>query len=55
MKTLVGGCYGNVGARIGRALAQETGIELIVAGRDLDRATVFAQSPASVLALWPFA
>ncbi len=53
MKTLVGGCYGNVGARIGRA--QETGIELIVGGRDLDRATVFAQSPAGVLALWPFA
>lgn len=44
MKTLVLGGYGNFGARIGRALAQDVGIDLIVGGRDLDRATAFAQS-----------
>jgi saccharopine dehydrogenase-like NADP-dependent oxidoreductase len=44
MKTLVLGGYGNFGARICRALAQDTGIELIVGGRDLGRATAFAQS-----------
>ena len=44
MKALVLGGYGNFGARICRALAQDASIELIVGGRDLDRATAFAQS-----------
>ena len=44
MKTLVLGGYGNFGARISRALAQDAGIELYVGGRDLERATAFAQS-----------
>ncbi|WP_390347672.1 saccharopine dehydrogenase family protein [Variovorax boronicumulans] len=44
MKTLVLGGYGNFGARISRALAQDAGIELWVGGRDLERATAFAQS-----------
>jgi len=44
MKTLVLGGYGNFGARICRALAQDADIELIVGGRDLGRATAFAQS-----------
>ena len=43
MKTLVLGGYGNFGARICRALAQDPGIELVVGGRDLGRATAFAQ------------
>ena len=47
MKTLVLGGYGNFGARICRALAQDADIELIVGGRDLDRATAFAQSLGS--------
>lgn len=44
MKTLVLGGYGNFGARICRALASSPGIELLVGGRDLERATAFAQS-----------
>jgi hypothetical protein len=44
MKTLVLGGYGNFGARICRALAADAGIELLIGGRDLERATAFAQS-----------
>ncbi|MDQ0081615.1 saccharopine dehydrogenase-like NADP-dependent oxidoreductase [Variovorax boronicumulans] len=44
MKTLVLGGYGNFGARISRALAGDPGIELLVAGRDAQRATAFAES-----------
>lgn len=44
MKTLVLGGYGNFGACICRALARDADIELIVGGRDLGRATAFAQS-----------
>ena len=46
MKTLVLGGYGNFGARISRALAADAAIELLVGGRDLERATAFAQSLA---------
>jgi saccharopine dehydrogenase-like NADP-dependent oxidoreductase len=44
MKTLVLGGYGNFGARICRALAADPAIELLVAGRDAQRATAFAAS-----------
>lgn len=44
MKTLVLGGYGNFGARICRALAGDAGIELLVAGRDAERARRFADS-----------
>ena len=44
MKTLVLGGYGNFGARICRALAGSPGIELLVAGRDAQRAKAFASS-----------
>jgi len=44
MKTLVLGGYGNFGARICRALAGSPGIELLVAGRDAQRATAVASS-----------
>lgn len=44
MKILVLGGYGNFGARISRALAAGDGIALMVAGRDPQRATAFAQS-----------
>ena len=44
MKTLVLGGYGNFGARISRALAGSPGIELLVAGRDAQRASAFASS-----------
>jgi len=44
MKTLVLGGYGNFGARISRALAQDAGIALWIGGRDIERATAFAQS-----------
>lgn len=44
MKILVLGGYGNFGARICRALASDVGIELLIGGRDLERATAFAQS-----------
>ena len=43
-KTLVLGGYGNFGARICRALATDPGIELLVAGRDAQRAEAFAAS-----------
>ena len=44
MKTLVLGGYGNFGARICRALALDAGVALLIGGRDLERATAFAQS-----------
>ncbi|MEJ1168388.1 saccharopine dehydrogenase family protein [Variovorax sp. CCNWLW235] len=44
MKILVLGGYGNFGARICRALAADAGIELMIGGRDMQRATGFAQS-----------
>ncbi len=44
MKTVVLGGYGNFGARICRALTQNPEIELIVAGRDMQRAASFATS-----------
>ena len=44
MKVLVLGGYGNFGARICRALATDADIELMIGGRDLQRATGFAQS-----------
>lgn len=44
MRTLVLGGYGNFGARICRALASDTGIELVVAGRDAARAQAFADT-----------
>lgn len=44
MKILVLGGYGNFGARICRALVSDAGIELMIGGRDLQRATVFSQS-----------
>ncbi|RYE42991.1 MAG: saccharopine dehydrogenase [Hyphomicrobiales bacterium] len=43
MKVLVLGGYGNFGARICRALASDTDIELVVAGRDAARALALAQ------------
>ena len=43
MKILVLGGYGNFGARICRALAADADIELMIGGRDLQRATGFAQ------------
>lgn len=42
MKTLVLGGYGNFGARICRALANEPGIQLLIGGRDLQRASALA-------------
>lgn len=42
MKTLVLGGYGNFGARICRALAGDASIDLVVGGRDLQRARDFA-------------
>lgn len=47
MKTLVFGGYGNFGARICRALAADPHIELLVAGRDAQRAAAFADSLAN--------
>lgn len=44
MRTLVLGGYGNFGARIVRALAGDSGIELLVAGRDAGRANAMAAS-----------
>jgi len=44
MKVLVLGGYGNFGARICRALAPDATIELMIGGRDLQRATGFAES-----------
>jgi saccharopine dehydrogenase-like NADP-dependent oxidoreductase len=43
MKVLVLGGYGNFGARISRALASDTNIELLVAGRDASRAVALAR------------
>ncbi len=43
MKVLVLGGYGNFGARICRALASDTDIELLVAGRNAVRAQALAQ------------
>lgn len=43
MKVLVIGGYGNFGARICRALALDTDIELLIAGRDASRAQALAQ------------
>ena len=42
MRVVVLGGYGNFGARICRGLAGDTGIELLVAGRDGGRAAAFA-------------
>lgn len=42
MKTLVLGGYGNFGARICRALAGDPGIQLLVGGRNIQRATALA-------------
>lgn len=42
LKTLVLGGYGNFGARIARALADDEAIELVIGGRDGDRAERFA-------------
>lgn len=42
MKTLVLGGYGNFGARICRALAGDPAIQLLVGGRDLERARTLA-------------
>ncbi len=44
MKTLVLGGYGNFGARICRALAADSSIELLVAGRDIRQAQQLADS-----------
>jgi hypothetical protein len=44
VKVVVLGAYGNFGARICRALADDPGIELVVAGRDGTRAQAFADS-----------
>ncbi len=43
MKTIVIGGYGNFGARICRALAPRLDIELVVAGRDVERASRLAK------------
>lgn len=43
MKTIVLGGYGNFGTRICRALANSPTIKLVVAGRDLAKATALAQ------------
>jgi len=42
LKTVVLGGYGNFGARICRALANDPDIELIIAGRDVAQANAFA-------------
>jgi saccharopine dehydrogenase-like NADP-dependent oxidoreductase len=44
LKVLVLGGYGNFGARICRALASDPGIELLIGGRDLQRATALAKA-----------
>lgn len=43
LKTLVLGGYGNFGARICRALAEEPGLQLLVGGRDPQRAAALAR------------
>ncbi len=48
MKTIVLGGYGNFGARISRALSTSPGIELVIAGRNLQQArTLAAECSAS--------
>lgn len=47
MKTLVLGGYGNFGARICRALAGDTAVELMVGGRDGSRARALADALGS--------
>ncbi len=42
MKTIVLGGYGNFGARICRALANTPGVDLVIAGRDLAKASALA-------------
>ncbi len=42
MKTLVLGGYGNFGARISRALVGDSAIQLLIGGRDLQRARLLA-------------
>lgn len=44
MRVLILGGYGNFGARIAKALAQDVGIEILIGGRNLARAHDFAQS-----------
>lgn len=44
MITIVLGGYGNFGARISRALSNAPGIELVIAGRDMVKATALAQA-----------
>jgi len=44
MKTLVLGGYGNFGARICRALAADSGVEVVVAGRDIRQAQQLADT-----------
>ncbi len=58
LKTLILGGYGNFGARIARALAGDASIQLVVAGRDAQRAEALigtlparALHPAKALAL----
>jgi hypothetical protein len=54
VRTLILGGYGNFGARIGRALAGDGAVELVVAGRDPVRARAFAAGlpgPAEAVAL----
>jgi saccharopine dehydrogenase-like NADP-dependent oxidoreductase len=47
MKVVVLGAYGNFGARISRALAGDPTIELVLAGRDAQRARVLADELGS--------
>jgi saccharopine dehydrogenase-like NADP-dependent oxidoreductase len=52
VKTIVLGGYGNFGARICRALANTPGMELVIAGRDLAKASALAaqcQAAAAVI------
>lgn len=44
MKILILGGYGNFGARIARALVQDTQLQVFVGGRNLARATTFART-----------
>ena len=46
MKVMVLGAYGNFGARISRALDGDSRIELLVAGRDGQKAAAFAAALA---------
>lgn len=51
MKTIVLGGYGNFGARICRALANTPAISLVVAGRDLGKATALAEECGAAAAV----